>query len=140
MQFVMLMMELTEDFLTLLITAVLIIGVLSVFLIFIYYNIIVNIDESRREVFILGDTLLSNLCLTDGLKGLFSEEKLDQLTADASCLGELNIDYIAITIYETGEIWNIKIENTNIGRDARFDVNVKLETGETKLAEMVVVI
>ena len=80
------------------------------------------------------------MCLTDGLKGLFSEEKLDQLTADASCLGELNIDYIAITIYETGEIWNIKIENTNIGRDARFDVNVKLETGETKLAEMVVVI
>lgn len=133
------MMEFSEDLLKILITALIVTGVLSVFLIFLYYNIIVNTDKSRRDVFIVGQTLLSNACLTDDSSRVFSEEKIKQLSSNPLCLNELNINYITITIPDmVGKTWQIDIGNSDLERQATFDVAVKIDTGETKLAKMVV--
>ena len=69
----------------------LIIGTLSIFLIFISYNIDVFVDEARREALMLLESMLTNDCLTvveEGkpVKGLFSAEKLDQIVLDPSCI------------------------------------------------------
>jgi hypothetical protein len=132
-------MEFSEDLLKILITALIVTGVLSVFLIFLYYNIIVNTDKSRRDVFIVGQTLLSNSCLIDDSSGVFSEEKIEQLSSNPLCLNELNINYITITVPDmVGKTWQIDIGNSDLERQTTFDVAVKIDTGETKLAKMVV--
>ena len=58
------MEELSEDFLKLLQMALLVVGVLSIFFIFISYNFTVSSNEADREAYVLGDALLSEKCLT----------------------------------------------------------------------------
>lgn len=133
------MFELTEDFLKLLQIAFTVVGLLAIFLTFITYNITIIHDEASREAFILGNSILSSDCITDGTKGLFIESKLD--TVDPLCF---NYDKgaIEITISETAQTWNFNLGDASIGATSPpFDVIVKLDvtgSGEVKIGEMVV--
>jgi len=111
-------MELTEDFIKMLQIAFLIIGIMSIFLIFVNYNISVFNDEARRESVILLESLLSNNCLTvvrDGrpVKSLFSSEKLDQVVLDSSCI-KYNYGKIKIELLDKSKPpWVIDLGSSN---------------------------
>lgn len=132
------MFELTEDFLKLLQIAFTVVGLLAIFLTFVTYNITIVHDEASREAFILGNSILSSDCITDGKKGFFIESKLDAATP--SCF---NYDKgaIEITIPETGQAWNFNLGDSSTGvTSPLFNVVVKLDasSNEIKMAEMVV--
>lgn len=135
------MFELTEDFLKLLQIAFTVIGLLAIFLTFITYNITIIHDEASREAFILGNSILSSDCITDGTKGSFIESKLN--TVDPSCF---NYDKgeIEITIPETAQTWNFNLGGSSTGAiSPPFNVLVKIDvTGGSvvKMGEMVVII
>ena len=136
------MMELSEDFLKLLQTALLVIGLLVIFLIFISYNITVIHSEAKREAYVLGDYLLASRCLvlTDNnnvAKGLLSEEKLDLI--DPSCINYPNGE-VEINLTDSTKYWNITLGPSGKDEKAIFAVAVKLKIGEIKPATMTVTI
>jgi hypothetical protein len=127
------MFEFTEDFLKLLQIALIVVGLLGVFLTFISYNITVVHSETEREAFVLGNAILSSSCITDGTKGLFIESKLN--TVDPSCFkyyqGNIKINYEGLTK-------EFNLGGTAKGDTARFNALVKLGSGQIVNAEMVV--
>lgn len=134
------MMELTDDFIKLLQIAFLVVGSLSIFMIFINYNFTVYSNEAEREVFILGDALLSSKCLTvtyhdKPVKALFSQDKLD--TLNPLCIeypkGKINIDLL-----DNSMNWEITLSAPSEDEKVSFDVVVKLNSGDIKPAKMTV--
>jgi hypothetical protein len=135
------MMELSEDFLKMLQIAMLVVGLLIIFLIFISYNIEVFHDEKQRSAYVLGDYLLASDCIAwedngNVVKGVLSEGKLD--TVDPSCI---NYPYGSIEVELLEDIgkgpWVIGMEDAE-GERAVFTVVVKLTNGEIKTAKMTV--
>jgi len=142
------MEELSEDFLKLLQLAILVVGVLSIFFIFISYNFTVLSNEAQREAHVLGDALLSDVCLTytsdnKPVKALFTENKLDAAQSDPSCVKYPN-GRIDILILDCGGYpncdWSINIGPHDIGEQAIFHVAVRLDSDDVKLARMTVFI
>ncbi len=98
-------MELTEDFLKLLMIGVAVVGILGIFFIFVQYNIIIEFDGQKRDAIAFGDTLLANPCLAQEeivngktylKKGLLSEDKLDDdvINCINNGLGKVTITYL----------------------------------------------
>jgi hypothetical protein len=134
------MMELTEDFLKLLQIAFLVVGVLSIFFIYINYSFTVASNDAEREVFMLGNSLLSSECLTvirngELMKALFSQNKLD--TLDPSCIKYPN-GKVNITLLDYSRSWKIIFSTPTKNKEAKFYVVVKLDSGDIVPAEMVV--
>jgi len=149
------MMELTEDFIKLMKIAILTVGVLSIFLIFISYNITVIHSEGKREAAILGDSVLSSKCICEikngsPIKDLFLKSKLDNLIAP-SCASYPCVIQQSCIIYPLGRIeismlestinwdWEIELKSPpSKGSDVTFIVAVKDESGVVRPAKMVV--
>ena len=140
------MEELSEDFLKLLQLAILVVGVLAIFFIFISYNFTVVSNEAQREAYLLGDALLSDACLAHvsdnkPVKALFTENKLDALEADPSCINYPN-GKVDILILDCGGLpncdWSIEIGPHGIDEQAIFHTAVRLNSGDVKLARMTV--
>jgi len=134
------MMEITEDFLKLIQIAFIVTGVLAIFFTYIQYNIFVSQDRAEREAVILGNSLLSDDCLTySNTRGLFSEEKIEN--ANPSCF---NYPYGSVTIELLEDIgiepWNFEVgEDVKLHGESEIFVAVKLKTtGEIKAAKMMV--
>jgi len=128
------MFELTEDFIKMLQTAFLIIGTLSIFLIFISYDIDVFNDESRREALLMVEALLTDNCLTVNknnkpVKALFSAEKLDEVVSDPICL---SYDYgiIEVELLDgSRESWVIDLGISN--KDIKTEpFNIAIDLGD----------
>ena len=107
-------MELSEDFLKLLIISITIVGILSIFFIFIQYNIIIFYEDSHREAVVLGDTLLSHQCLTEiennyPVKSLFLESKIDDIiSGEGECIINYNKGTIVIELLDKSKpTWTI---------------------------------
>jgi hypothetical protein len=134
------MMELTEDFVKLLTIAFTVAGVLSIFFIFISYDIVVQHSAAEREANIVGDALLSDKCLTEldpngyAIKSLFLEEKLDNL--QTSCIKYYKIKF---TIESATKSWEFEI-GTPGEISATFDVAIKTLSGEIKPGELIVMV
>ena len=124
------MMELPETFLKLIQLALIAIGVLSIFFLFITYNVDVISNQGQREINLLGNTLLSNSCLTDigdgkPIKGLFLQSKLQ------ACSATPCINYpegkITVTLLDgSGQSWSCQLGTKPLaGLNAGFSVAVK---------------
>jgi hypothetical protein len=126
-------MEIAEDFLKILQIVIGIIGILAIFMIFMSYEVTVSYNEAERKVTFLGDALLGSNCLTEldlnnnPIKGLFLEEKLDELSNNPTCIRRFyNEGKITVT---AGKIWNIQVGAAGNARTG-FSIAVKLRTGE----------
>lgn len=129
------MMELSEDFLKLLQIAIIVVGVLAIFFTYIQYNILVIEDKAGREAIVLGNYLLKSNCIAyENTKGLFSEEKLNNL--DVACL-DYDRGFITINLLDETRAWTFKISDPTLGGVADFYVSVKMGE-EVKPAKMVV--
>ncbi|MBU3904564.1 MAG: hypothetical protein KJ906_00235 [Nanoarchaeota archaeon] len=151
-------MELTEDFLKLITIAIAIVGVLSIFFIFIQYNVIICYEDSHKTAVVLGDTLLSNGCLVETdvsgypIKGLFLESKINSLKTGGEGACDIKSDAGTITIQllenlDTENLWIYTI-GPSLGRvvstekcvakdaTANYVVAIKMIDGEVKLANM----
>src|SRR3989344_3534348 len=122
------MTELTEDFLKLLQIAIVIEGILAVFLIYIQYNITLQYNAAERKAILLGDSLLSNTCLTETsddkpVRGVFLESKLNSLVSDSSCFKQSDFRMI-VELVDNSRIWNI-YTGTPFGASATYYVAVK---------------
>ena len=134
------MMDLTENFLKLLQIAVIVVGVLALYFTYIGYNVKVEARTGERSAVVLGNFLLSSNCLTYGdTTSLFSEDKINNMMVDSSCIknsypyGSVNINIIKST-----KKWTFNLGTANVGGEAEFDVAVKMSSGEVNLAQMVV--
>jgi len=115
-------------------------GALAIFFTFLSYNITVYASGAEREAFILGNTLLSSQCLTESdTKGLFSEQKLEDMETDSSCLNYPNGNVI-VKLLDSSDEWNFVLGTFDKGKEATFSVSVKLNSGEVKPANMVVIV
>ncbi len=133
-------MDLTENLLKLIQIAIIVVGVLAIYFSYISYNITIDARSAERGALILGNSLLSNDCITYGTKSLFSEDKLNDMLSDASCL-EKQYPYGAfkVELLDFTEKWEISIGSTSLNREAKFNVAVEyVTTGEIKPALMTV--
>jgi hypothetical protein len=137
------MMELSEDFLKMIQIALMIVGLLVIFLIFISYNIEVIHSEAKRDTYVLGDYLLASKCLAleeDGnvLKGVFSEEKIEKSESNPSCIkypyGSIKIELLDKSV----EPW--LIGDSEIEGGTEFIVAIKMKNDEIKTAKMTVML
>ena len=129
----------TTTFFKLLHLAIIVVGVLAIFFSYIEYNIFIETRESEREALLVGNSLLSNDCLTyANTKSLFSEDKLNNIYSASTCLKQ-QYPYGNITITLGSTTWIIEIEDSSLGGEASFPVMIRNSiTGERKLALMVV--
>ncbi len=132
--------EFAEDFLHVVKPFIIVVGTFGLFLIFISYEIQVSQSKSGREVVILGNALLSSECLTEGVKGVFTEDNLDEMELDSSCF---NYPYgnITVNILDSDQSWNFILGVGGISEhkvEETFPVMVRLNTNEIERAEMVV--
>ena len=128
----------TETFLNLLQIAFIVVGLLAIFLTFVVYNVTIVSDESSRKAFVLGNSIISSNCITDGRKGVFLESKLN--TVNKACF---NADEgsITITVLGTGQNWNFDLGGSDQSSSPNFNVLVKLDVtggGSVKIAKLVV--
>jgi hypothetical protein len=136
------MMELSEDFIKLLQTAFLVVGTLTIFLIFIQYNITIINNEARREAYVIGDSLLGSKCLAETyyngvIKSLFSEDKINEMSSGSSCIKYIDYE-VNITLSDKSKTWFINLGLPKRGGEAEFIVAVKMTDGEVKPAKMTV--
>ncbi len=142
------MMELTEDFVKWMQIAIAVVGILTIFLLFVSYNIKILHSELERETYYLGDHLLGSKCLTltDGsnvIKSKFSESKLDTIEADPSCInypkGEVIIELINCGSHPNCDwIFDLNPAATYEGQSAIFILAVKMNDGSIEPARMTV--
>ncbi len=129
------MMELSEDFLKILIMCITVIVILGIFLIFNTYNIVVINKQKQREAALLGDLFLSAECIIEHdnngpIKGLFSEKSLDNLD-------DLCIDYPngRFTVSTPQKEWTFVLGPYG-SSSAIFNVALRLTTGEVVPAQL----
>lgn len=141
-------MELTENFLKLLQIAFIVIGLLTIFLIFIQYSVTVIHNEAKREAYVLGDALLASECLAltnngNVVKALFSKEKLDIIESDSSCIKYPNVK-VDIELINCGTHpncgWSFELNGPYKGEDANFILAIKMNDNSIEPARMVVTI
>lgn len=134
------MMDLTENFLKLLQLALIVVGVLAIYFSFISYNITIQERSVERDVMILGNFLLSNDCLTySDTKSLFDEDKLIDKTNTEDCLRQQYLfGLVDVELQDESEKWLIEITTPTTGKKEEFNVVVRMNSGESKSAIMVV--
>jgi hypothetical protein len=95
------MSELTEDFLKMIQIALVVVGVLSIFFIFIQYNIALQYSYARNEALMLGDYSLSSDCLAEAsaetghiMKAVLSKSKIENY--EDGCI-KYPVGYLRIT-------------------------------------------
>ena len=126
------MFELTEDFIKMLQIAFLVVGTLSIFLIFISYDVNVYRDEARRDALLFLESLLTDRCLTvvennKPVKALFSGDKLDNLEPD--CIHFENAT-IEIELLDGTKSWNIDFGPAVPQKDTKTEeFNVAIDMG-----------
>jgi hypothetical protein len=134
---ILVMMELTEDFLKLLQIAFIVTGVLAIFFTYIQYNILVSRDVAEREAYVFGDYMLSSPCLvySDGmrLKSVFDESRLDSLVSNHDCIRYENY-MLEISLLDNSKSWKIG-DIDDVTGSASFSVAVRMNS-ETKPAIM----
>ena len=133
-------MDLTENFLKLLEIALIVVGVLAMFFSFVSYNINIQDNSAEKNAIVIGNFLLSSDCLTySGTKSLFSEEKLDNMKTNPSCLQMQYLFGVAdVKLQDLSKSWPIEISSPSIGKMVDFSVVVRMNSGESKPATMVV--
>jgi len=131
--------ELTQTFIKLVQIALVVVGALAIFFTYISYEITVYRNDANREVYILGNALMSSSCLTDGIKGLLTQSKIDSMVADSSCfkypIGKVTISSTFYTPAVT-----IDLGSADIEEEAEFDILIRLNSGQIEPGEMVVTI
>ena len=126
------MFELTEDFIKMLQIAFLVVGTLSIFLIFISYDVNVFRDEARREALLFLEGLLTDRCLAvvennKSIKALFSGDKLDNLEED--CIVYENAT-IQIELLDGTRAWSIDFGPAVPQKDIKTEeFNVAIDMG-----------
>jgi len=125
--------ELTQTFIKLVQIALVIIGALAIFFTYVSYEITLYRNDANREAYVLGNALMSSLCLTDGIKGLLIQSKIDNF--DTSCFEYPNGE---VTISAGAYSRTIIFGPADIGKKAEFDILVKLDTGPIEPGTMVV--
>lgn len=150
-------MELTEDFIKIMKIAIVTIGVLSIFLIFVSYNITVTHSEGKREATVLGDSILSSRCIAvvkngAAVKSLFSKVKLDSLNATPCTTYPCVINSQGCIIYPNGKIsimmlddtinwgWDLELGSANKGSNIDFTVAIMDESNVIRPAKMTVMV
>lgn len=110
------------------------IGIVGIFLQGTTYEIAVKLDQGKRDAFIVASSLLSSDCLTDD-SDYFTQENLDQLRSDNTCLQKYDVAQIYILIPESGEYWDYRFREPDVGE---YDIDVAIETdiGEIKSGVM----
>ena len=142
------MLELLEDFSKWMQIGLGIVGIFTIVLLFISYNINIAHDEIERETYYLGDYLLGSKCLalTDGsnvLKSKFSETKLDNIETDPSCIdypkGQVEIELINCGAHPNCD-WSFDLDPaaTYDGQNAIFVVGIQMNDGSFEAARMTV--
>lgn len=135
--------ELSETFIKFIQIAILILGTLAVFFTFIEYEIIVAQNSVEREVQVLGNALLSSSCLNDGVKGVFTQTKLDIMAISSACLkyskGRMEVNVVSPPP-ELSSGWVIEFGPYDIGEERSYDVIVRLNSGDVKAGSMKVIL
>lgn len=134
-------MEITEDFLKLLQIALIVVGVLAIYFSYMSYNITVDARKGERDAIILGNTLLSSDCLTySDTQSLFSEDKLNNIQADSTCLSkQYPFGAVNVELQDLSKKWSIDLGPFDMGSDVTLAVAViNSTTGEIKPASMLV--
>ncbi len=141
------MMELSEDFIKFIQIGLTVVGILTIFLLFISYNVNLLHDKTEREVYVLGDYLTASSCLAsiDGnnvIKGLWEETKLTTVEHDPSCInypkGMVNINLINCGTH-TKCNWDFEFSTgTYVGTTANFTVAIEMNDGSIEPAKMMV--
>jgi hypothetical protein len=141
-------MELSEDFIKFIQLGLTVVGILTIFLLFISYNVNLLHDKTEREVYVLGDYLMASKCLAsiDGnnvIKGLLEETKLTTIESDSSCInypnGMVNVSLISCGTRPKCK-WNFEFKPgaTYIGKSANFTVAIEMNDGSIEPAKMMV--
>lgn len=136
------MMELTEDFFKLLQIALVVVGVLAIYFSYVSYNVIVETRSAEREALLIGNTLLSSDCLTySDTKSLFSEDKLNDMQSDSTCLKKQYVyGNISIELQDKSNNWQINLGSSNLGGENKIYVAVRLNSGVVEPALMSVTV
>ena len=138
------MMELTETFLKLITIAIIVVGVLSLYFSFIGYNVTVEARSGERDAVILGNSLLSSKCLIyENTENVFSEEKLDDIVVDSTCLTDRYPKYGSAQIKlqdDFTKTWKIILGPADVGGEVKFYAAVRTHSGEVKPAFLVVTV
>jgi len=136
------MMELTEDLMKFMQIGLTVLGVLTIFLLFINYNVKIIHNDARREAYYFGDYLLGSKCLalTDNdnvLKSFFSESKLDAVAANPSCIKYTN-GMVEIKLLDGTKNWTFEmiVGGTYKLESANFTIAVEMNDGSIKPAKM----
>lgn len=134
------MMELTEDFLKLLQIALIVVGVLAIYFSYVTYNVTVDARTAERDSLEIGNSLLSSSCLTYlDTNGLFSEEKLDSIQSDSSCLERVYSNFSAeVDLQGSVTKWQFSVGTPGSSGTTTLSVAVKMSSGEVKPASLVV--
>ncbi len=142
------MMELSEDFIKFIQIGLTVVGILTIFLLFISYNVNLLHDKTEREVYVLGDYLMASKCLAsiDGsnvIKGLLEETKLTTIESNSPCInypnGMVNVSLISCGARPKCK-WNFEFKPgaTYIGKSANFTVAIEMNDGSIEPAKMMV--
>ena len=75
--------ELTATFVKLVQIGLVIVGALAIFFTYVEYEILVHYSSFDREVYLVGNSLLSSKCLTNGMKGVLIQSKIENF--DKNC-------------------------------------------------------
>jgi hypothetical protein len=139
------MMELSEDFIKFIQIGLTVVGILTIFLLFISYNLNLLHDKIEREVYVLGDYLTASRCLAsiDGnnvIKGLLEEAKLTAIESDPSCINYPN-GMVNVSLINCGSgscKWNFELNpgTTYVGKSANFTVAIEMNDGSIEPATM----
>ena len=146
------MLELTEDFIKFMQIGLMVVGVITIVLMFISYNVNITYDQAKRDSYYLGDYMLGSKCLTmmngnDVIKSFFSESKLNTIVP--SCIsypnGKVDVDLINCDTHIKCH-WNFELitGGTYKGAKSNFTVAVEMnaigEDGSTEPATMMVTV
>jgi hypothetical protein len=141
------MMELSEDFIKFIQLGLTVVGILTIFLMFISYNVNLLHDKTEREVYVLGDYLIASRCLAsidnnNVIKGLWEETKLTTVESDSSCInypkGMVNVSLINCGARPKCK-WNFEFSTgPYIGKNANFTVAIEMNDGSIEPATMMV--
>jgi len=140
-------MELSEDFIKFMQIGLMVVGLLSIFLMFINYNVNIVRDETQREAYYLGDYLLGSKCLTltdsngNVIKSFFSESNL--ASATSTCInypnGKFNVSLINCGTHIPCK-WGLVLNPSLKGASANFTVAVLMNDGSIEPARMMVTV
>ena len=125
--------ELTATFVKLVQIGLVIIGALAIFFTYINYEIMVYQSSAERESYVLGNSVLTSSCFTDGIKGLLIQRKLENY--DRTCFPYPGKFKVTSTSFQA-EIELVQKSSYSTTPTATFDALVKLDSGIIEPAKL----